>query len=377
MNSEQIIRRAYDLAEKVDVRGWVECFTPDGTFTDMSVGVTYRSPTAPPACARRSTATPREQCSSRSSAFSRTSKQRSLVLRHSRNNEHDANGGFGMCELSRPRATVPTLSREREHELAVRWREHGDAAAGDLLIRSQMRHVVTIARQYRRAGSVTFDELVAEGNFGLVHALAKFDPNQGTRLVTYSVFWIRAYISQHLTRCRSLVTTGVQSKLLAKIRYERARIAAASSDHGDTDELVAARLAVSPEKMRSLVERLELRDTSWDAEVEDSRSNRLMEVVESLSLNPEDAALQAETKSQLALAVSQALPMLDPRERYVAEHRMMAHPEEQLSLAEIGRRFGVSRERARQIEARAKRKLRAALVRSGANAEWRVHPVAA
>lgn len=271
----------------------------------------------------------------------------------------------------------PTLSREREHELAVRWQEHGDAAAGDLLIRSQMRHVVTIARQYRRAGSVTFDELVAEGNFGLVHALAKFDPNQGTRLVTYSVFWIRAYISQHLTRCRSLVTTGVQSKLLAKIRDERARIAAASSDHGDADELVAARLAVSPEKMRSLVERLELRDVSWDTEVEDSHSNRLMDVVESLSLNPEDAASQAETKSQLALAVSQALPMLDPRERYVAEHRMMVHPEEQPSLAEIGRRFGVSRERARQIEARVKRKLRAALVRSGANAEWLAHLVAA
>ncbi len=270
----------------------------------------------------------------------------------------------------------PTLSREQEHELAVRWREHGDAAARDLLIRSQMPHVLTIARRYRRAGSVTFDELVAEGNFGLVHALAKFDPNQGTRLVTYAVFWIRAHISQHLTRSRSLVATGVQSKLLAKIRRERARIAA-SGDHGDADERVAARLAISPEKVRSLVERLDLRDMPWDIELEDSRSNRLMEVVESLSLNPEDEALRAETKSQRALAVSQALPTLDSRERFVAEHRMMAQREEQLSLAEIGRRFGVSRERARQLEARTMRKLRAALVRSGASAEWLADPLAA
>jgi RNA polymerase sigma-32 factor len=271
----------------------------------------------------------------------------------------------------------PRLSREREHELVLRWREHGDASARDLLIRSQLRSVVAIARRYRREACATFEELVAEGNFGLLQALAKFDPGQGTRFVTYAVYWIRAYISQYLTRSRSLVASGVQSKLLAKIRRERARIAAAPSNGGDTDELVAARLAISPAKMRSLVERLELRDMCWDTEVEDSRSCRLMEVVESLSLNPEDVVLRAEAKSRISLAVSQALPALDARERYVVERRLMAHREEQLSLAEIGRRFRVSRERTRQIEARAMRKLRAALARSGADAEWLAHQLAA
>ena len=271
----------------------------------------------------------------------------------------------------------PRLSREREHELALRWREHGDASARDQLIRSQLRNVVAIARRYRRETCATFEELIAEGNFGLIQALAKFDPSQGTRFVTYAVYWIRAYMSQYLTRSRSLVASGVQSKLLAKIRYERARIASAPGTGRNTDELVAARLALSPEKMRSLVERLELRDTSWDTEIEDCGSGRLMEVVESFSLNPEDAVLQAEAKSQLLLAVSQALPTLDARERYVVERRLMAHREEQLSLAEIGRRFRVSRERTRQIEARAMRKLRAALALSGANAEWLAHPLAA
>jgi RNA polymerase sigma-32 factor len=271
----------------------------------------------------------------------------------------------------------PRLSRELEHELALRWREYGDASARDLLIRSQLPNVVTIARRYRSETCGAFEELTAEGNLGLIHAVAKFDPSQGTRFVTYAVYWIRAYISQYLIRSRSIVVSGVRSKLFAKIRCERARIAAVQSDRGDTDELVAARLAISPERMRSLVERLELRDTSWDIETDDSGSGRLMEVVESLSLNPEDAVLRTEAKSQILFAVSQALSTLDARERYLVERRSMAHRDEQLSLAEIGRRFRVSRERARQLETRAMRKLRAALARSGANTEWLAHSLAA
>src|SRR5258706_9851462 len=120
----------------------------------------------------------------------------------------------------------PRLSREREHELALRWQAHGDTSARDLLIRSQLRNVVTIARRHRHETCATVDELIAEGNFGLIQALAKFDPNQGTRFVTYAVYWIRASISQYLTRSRSLVASGVQSKLLAKIRRERACVAA-------------------------------------------------------------------------------------------------------------------------------------------------------
>jgi RNA polymerase sigma-32 factor len=263
----------------------------------------------------------------------------------------------------------PKLSREREQELVVRWRQHADESARDLLIRSQLRNVIAIAHRYRRETCATFEELIAEGNFGLVQALAKFDPSQGTRFVTYAVYWIRAHISQYLTRSRSLVASGVQSKLLAKLRRERARLATAPSTAGDPDQLIAARLAISPARMRSLVERLDLRDMSWDAEIEGSHSSRLIEVVESLSLSPEDAVLGAEAERRVSLAVAQALPTLDPRERYVVERRLMAHREDELSLAEIGRRFRVSRERARQIEARAKRKLRAALARAGKNTE--------
>jgi len=151
-----------------------------------------------------------------------------------------------------------------------------------------------------------------------------------------------------------------------------------SKDSGSADYL--ARLRQYPrlsgglehEKVRSLAERLELCDASWDAQTEDCRSGRLMEVVKSLSPNPEDAVLRAEATSRTSLAVLRALSTLDVRERYLVERRLMADLEEQLSLAEIGRRFCVSRERARQIEARAIRRLRAALAGSGATRSgWR------
>jgi RNA polymerase sigma-32 factor len=264
----------------------------------------------------------------------------------------------------------PKLSRDREHELALQWREHGDTSARDELVRSQLRNVVTIAGRYRREACATFEELVAEGNFGLLQALARFDPDRGTRLVTYAAYWIRSYISQYLIRSRSLVTTGVQSKLLAKLRRGRAREAMASGEPANADRALADQLALSPDRLHSLVERLDARDVSWDASSEDGLGARLAEVVESLSRNAEEYAMSAEEEKHSSLAISDALLVLDVRERYVVDQRLMAHREEQLSLAEIGRRLSVSRERARQIEARAIRKLKAALIRSAPGAEW-------
>jgi RNA polymerase sigma-32 factor len=256
---------------------------------------------------------------------------------------------------------IPKLSRERERELVERWRKRADAAARDELIRSQLRHVVAVARSYRRDGGARLDELIAEGNFGLLHALGKFDPDRGTRFVTYAVYWIRAYISQYLVRSKSLVTTGVQSKLLSRIRRERAKAATWNGASGDSQ--IASRLALSPEKLRSLVERLDLRDVPWDISTEDALSARFLEVHEAPSLNAEERVLSQEADQHLSAAVSGALSKLDARERYVVERRLMAHREEQLSLAEVGRAFRISRERIRQIEARAMRKLRAALSR--------------
>ncbi|HEX4340594.1 MAG TPA: sigma-70 family RNA polymerase sigma factor [Polyangiaceae bacterium] len=256
----------------------------------------------------------------------------------------------------------PAMSREREHELAQRWRLHGDFPARDELARAQLGHVVLIARRYHRCGGASLEELVAEGNFGLVKALEGFDPERGTRLVTYAVYWIRAYISQYLLRSRSVVTAGVQSKLVSRIRRAREGILKASGDVANLNDQIAEQLAISPLKLDGLLERMASRDVPWDLETEGSPSSTVSNDAHWLSA--EETALSAETRVLLCEAVAQALSRLDDRERYIVKRRLMAHRDEQLSLTEIGRHFGFSRERARQLELRALRKIKAGLVRS-------------
>jgi RNA polymerase sigma-32 factor len=258
----------------------------------------------------------------------------------------------------------PQLSGEEEHDLARRWLEGADPRARDRLVRAHLRHVVAIARRYRRYNCATLEELIAEGNFGLTHALDKFDPERGTRFLTYAVYWIRAYISQYLTRSRSLVTTGVGSKVLSKIRQTREEIVRASGEQGDVNGEIAVRLALSRAKLHSLLERMEVHDVSWDASLDDMPCGPFSELPESYWLNAEVKMMSTERSREVSRAVSCIVAELDDRERYVVERRLMADPEEMLTLAEIGRRFGVSRERARQLEARAMRKVKVGLARS-------------
>src|SRR3954470_15976053 len=232
---------------------------------------------------------------------------------------------------------IPKISRERERELAQRWREHADTAARDELVHSQLRHVVAIARRYRRDTGVTLEELIAEGNFGLLQALSNFDSERGNRFVTYAVYWIRAYISQYLIRSRSLVASGVQSKLLSKIRRERAKAAMFSGEEASADKSIAAPFALSPDRLRSLIQRMDVRDLPWDINTEDAFSGRFLEAHESSSA--EETSLSKEARKHLSAAISGALATLDDRERYVVKRRLMAHHEEQLSLADLGRRF--------------------------------------
>lgn len=258
----------------------------------------------------------------------------------------------------------PPISRERENELAKRWRQAGDIAARDLLVRAQLGHVVAIARRYRRYTGATLEELVAEGNFGLVRALDKFDPERGTRFVTYAVYWIRAYISQYLVRTKSLVTTGVQSKSLSKIRLAREDIFKAGSEVANLNEQIAQRLTLSSKKLHSLLERMNLRDQPWDPHTEDTPVGCGRGMAQLLSNDAEERLMSVETEARRAKAVSLVLSQLDDRERYIVQRRHMAHREDELSLAEIGRQFGVSRERARQLEARALRKVKHGLTKS-------------
>ncbi len=252
----------------------------------------------------------------------------------------------------------PRLSREEELELARRWRGQHDVTARDRLVKGNLRYVVTIARRYKPQ-KTTFDELVAEGSFGLLHALSKFEPERGLRLVTYAAYWIRTYILTHLLRCRTVVDIGIHSTLLAKVSRERRKIAAKLGGAENLDAELATQLGLAPDRLRSLIERLDVCEVSFDKPPE--RGLHFAETLHSPSLSAEELVVSVEARMRVKTGVSQALQALDDRERYVIERRVMANPEDELSLAEIARQFGVSRERARQIELRAKKKARRAL----------------
>jgi RNA polymerase sigma-32 factor len=268
--------------------------------------------------------------------------------------------------ISRYISTVqnyPQLSREEELVLAKAWSEHGDEEAADKLVRAHLRYVVAIALKYRRYG-VPLSELIAEGNFGVVHALKKFQPDRGNRFVTYAAYWIRAYVLNYVIRSWSLVGAGsgaLRSKMFFRLRREKVRVLNLVGDGEAADELLAQRLGLKSDQVQSMLRRLESRDLSLDAKVFDDSSATVVDTLVAPGQDQEQSLATSGLRDRLRGAVQDAILDLDDRERFIVEQRLMADPEDELSLAELGRRLGVSRERARQLEARAKKKLKGRL----------------
>ncbi len=256
---------------------------------------------------------------------------------------------------------IPVLSREEEHALALRVRDGDDPRAAESLIRANLRYVVAIAVTFRRY-DLRLADLISEGNVGLVTAVRKFDPDAGTRFVTYAAYWIRAFILNHVIRSWSLVGSGsgaLRSKVFFRLRRERAKMGSSPEEAEAARAELAQQLNTTPERVAEMMQRLDGRDVSLDADVYGDGKTSGIDLLEDHTA-PQDDRLDAATRdARLNGRVRSALEALDRRERYIVEQRMMA--DEELSLAEIGRRLGVSRERARQLEARAKKKLRKTL----------------
>lgn len=270
---------------------------------------------------------------------------------------------------------APELGREREAELVRRW-QAGDEKAKSELVWCHQRYVLALATKYRHYG-VPLSELIAEGNFGIVQALAKFEPDRGVRFMTYAAYWIRACIWDYVIKSWSLVGAGsgpLRSSLFFRLRRERVRAVNLLGTGDAADRLVAERVGMTPEALSKLLQRLEARDVSLDSRTRDDSPANLLDLLPG-PYDQERSLCQAELDRDLQSAVADAIAGLDPRERYIAERRLMADPEGQLSLSEIGRQLGVSRERARQLEARTKRKLRhhVGTRSSAAVVEWLEH----
>jgi RNA polymerase sigma-32 factor len=266
----------------------------------------------------------------------------------------------------------PELTREQEHDLTVRWLSQGDQTAREELVRSHLRYVVLIALKYQRYG-LPLSELAAEGNFGLVYALQKFDPTRGTRFLTYASHWIRAYILNYVMRSWRMVGVGsgaLRSQVFFKIRRERVRITNLVGEGEQADELLAKALDLPRAKVAAMVRSLDARDLSLDASVLGDSARTLGDTLVDNNVSQEDILIRSEVGGRAREAVRAALGELDARERYIVEKRLMADDEDELSLAELGRQLGISRERARQLEERAKRKLKSTLAELSRDNSW-------
>ena len=265
----------------------------------------------------------------------------------------------------------PLLTREEELSLARLLREKGDQAARIRLVSSHLRLVVRMAREHLRPPLMLMD-LIQEGNLGLVHAVDRFDPERGVTLSAYAAWWIRAYLLRFIMDNWKLVklgTTEAQRKLFFQLRAEQRRLLTAGLE--PTPRLLAESLNVSEQDVIEMNLRLRQDDLQLDAPTRpegDSHSSPIPELPSGAPAADEQLAereLKERLRSELAGFSRQ---LKDPRGRFILEQRLLS--ETPLSLEDIGQCFGVSRERARQVEAKLLQRLRAFLRRRLPDFDW-------
>ncbi|SIO17544.1 RNA polymerase, sigma 32 subunit, RpoH [Bradyrhizobium erythrophlei] len=254
------------------------------------------------------------------------------------------------------------LERDQEYNLAKRWREHGDRDAANKLVTSHLRLAAKVAMGYRGYG-LPVSEIISEGNVGLMQAVNRFEPEKGFRFSTYAIWWIRASIQDYILRSWSLVkigTTMSQKKLFFKLRSAKSKIAAFESGdlHPDQVSQIATSLDVAERDVVDMNRRLG-GDRSINAPLhEDGETGEWQDYLVDQSPSPEAIVVEQDEKEHQQKALVAAIEVLDDRERRIFEARHLV--DQPLTLEELAAKFNVSRERIRQIEARAFEKVRKA-----------------
>ena len=252
----------------------------------------------------------------------------------------------------------PLLSVAEERELGRRVYENGDREAAQKLITANLRFVVKIAHEYRHYGLSQID-LIQEGNIGLMKAVSKFNPHRGFRLISYAVWWIRAYIQTHVIKSWSLVkigTTQAQRKLFYKLRKTRRELAQQDGNDPTAAELALA-LGVEESDVNEMSVRMAGRDFFLDTQVDaDGGKTTHLDLLASNAQSQEEDLGAEQERVQLQELASEAIAKLTEKERFVLEKRVMS--DDPQTLQEIGDFFKISRERVRQIEGNALRKVK-------------------
>ena len=260
----------------------------------------------------------------------------------------------------------PLLEPEEEYMFAKAWREHEDPEAARRLVTSHLRLVAKIAMGYRGYG-LPLSEVVAEGNVGLMQAVKRFEPDKGFRLATYAMWWIRAAIQEYILRSWSLVkmgTTAAQKKLFFNLRKAKNKISAI--EEGDltpehTKE-IARQLAVPEEEVTNMNRRLSGGDSSLNAPMRADGESEWQDWLADDTMDQETRLAEAEEMGERHDLLTDAMGELSERERDILRARRLQ--DEPATLEELSQKYGVSRERVRQIEVRAFEKLQQQMKRS-------------
>jgi len=262
-----------------------------------------------------------------------------------------------MSEINR----FQILTSDEEFKLAVRFRKYNDMEAAEKLVTSNLRFVVKIAHEYRNYG-VKLIDLIQEGNVGLMHAVKKFNPYKGYRLISYAVWWIRAYMQNFIIKTWSLVkigTTQAQRKLFFKLNQAKKKLQNLSTRNPEFAE-IAETLNVKEAEIEEMDLRLNNRDLSLDASISEDGELSHRDVLAYEGESQEESLIKKEETALVKRNIAGVLAILSERERYIIRNRIMSETPE--TLQEIGERFKITRERARQVEKEALKKMRHAIL---------------
>ncbi len=257
----------------------------------------------------------------------------------------------------------PLLEREHEVELATKWREKGDDRAMHELVMAYARIVVSAASKYRYYG-LSNGDLIQEGNVGLMQAAKRFDPDRGVRFSTYAAWWIRASIQDHILRNWSIVRTGTTAAhkaLFFKLRRLRARIGEADGGPLSQEgrQKIAESIGVTVADVTVMEQRLSGADGSLNASVSQESESEVQDFLADDRPDPEKVVIELHDGEVLSRWLNEALSELAPRERMIILKRRLQ--DEGATLEQLGGVLGVSKERVRQLEHRALKKLKKSL----------------
>jgi RNA polymerase sigma-32 factor len=258
--------------------------------------------------------------------------------------------------------SYPILSRQEENYLALKYRDDDDERAGETLITANLRFVIKVALGYRNYG-VKLMDLIQEGNIGLIKAVERFDPDKGYRLISYAIWWIKAYIQNYIIRSWSLVkmgTTQAQRKLFYRISdLPEFRDL---DDHHENVCRLAEKIHVTEDEVIDMAARLRAHDFSLDDVISDTSRDSFADTLRDESPDQETTLAELQEQMDLKIWADNALNTLNSREKYIVEQRLLS--DAPLTLKELGKHFGITRERARQIERAALKKLKYNYVKS-------------